>query len=170
MATKIALLASLLFAAACANDTGNPRQPPSPPAAVPDRRTVPPSGGSPALPVTGTRPPPVVDSAMCSIVARDNAHGLVGEDCIDCTCQTNPAATLACSVGCWTLFACVTSHCDRSDINCILRECSDDLGGLSNLASVATQTSATPFFECGAKCALPRPAIRDSGASVDNDF
>jgi hypothetical protein len=169
MATKLTLLAGLLFVAACANDTGNPKELPTlGPTVVPpsSRGTLPPIGGSVAQPPIT----PMVDDFACSMIAQANSRGLVTHDCIDCTCQTNPHATEACSSGCWSLLACVSMHCATTDTSCILRECAADLGGNANIASVAPQAMATPFFECGAKCSLPRANADDAEAGVDNDF
>jgi hypothetical protein len=102
------------------------------------------------------------------VITQDSSLGLIGDDCTACTCDTDPAATAACTNECWSLLICVSEHCDRTDVNCIVANCADGVGGAANLAVAGALARATPFEQCASKC-LPRTEHEYDDASPGGD-
>lgn len=161
--------------AACANDTGRPKDDSAFGSGgfigvVP---VTPPSFGSagtggfssPTMPTNpGSSDPGVAD---CRQLSTDNARGQFSDACIGCLCKANAPTTLSCTADCWALTSCVSSHCDPTDTNCILAACGDAVGGAVNIASVGALARQVPFDKCSSECLPPVP-ISDGGP--ENDF
>jgi hypothetical protein len=180
LARAIAALAiGCTSALGCANDTGKPK------VDVPDEPFGPSvgfPGVTPPLPVGGSgsvTPPsaggpdfpgrfPQAGSAgiaSCSD-AKNTASGFVSDACVQCACNMKLAETIACSTECWALAACVLQHCDPTDTNCIISQCTAVVGGMANLATAGGQARAVPFVACAAQC-----TVDDfSEAGPQNDF
>lgn len=74
-------------------------------------------------------------------------------ECTDCLCARNPTATMACSGDCWRLLYCVAaSGCAPTDVVCVRRECTVELGGPDAYLEAAMQLVRTPFVACKLEC------------------
>jgi hypothetical protein len=170
--TGLGLVLGLLFAA-CANDTGRPRQvngrfedvPTNPPMIV-----VPPAGSKPPVGATGTSgamaPPMTAGDPRACLAVEQNASGLFSVGCVECTCNLNASATASCTFDCWQLLACVAHNCAKTDTNCIIQRCNPS-GDLSALAATGNLARAVPIEACASECF---PDLVPEEAGIENDF
>jgi hypothetical protein len=98
----------------------------------------------------------------------DEIEAPVDLDCAVCLCDEDTEATYECNEDCWALIACVQLACDgdADATQCIIDECSDDVGGSTNLMAVGALSSAVPFGDCEVEC--PAPGT-DGGIDPDTD-
>jgi hypothetical protein len=160
-----------LLSAACANDTGRPREtddgfpfednPSTLPPITPPSAPV----GTTGMSSAGAKPPPMtVGDAFC--FGAVDARGVVSDACLQCTCALNPGATAACNFDCWRLLVCVAHSCAKTDTNCIVQRCNPS-GDVSMLAATGNLARAVPIESCASKCF---PDLVSEEAGIDNDF
>jgi hypothetical protein len=170
----VALAICCTTALGCANDTGAPKNGADGPS-FPGASGFAGVGTTPPLAAgTGSVPPTSMGmggsgfepTAPSCADAKERASGFVSDACVQCSCNMKPTETGACTTECWALLACVSQRCDPTDVNCVVSQCGEVVGGAANLAAVGALARAVPFMACASQC-----MFEDfSEAGPENDF
>lgn len=93
-----------------------------------------------------------ITKAECIEMAKDTTGNMAKASCYDCLCGMKPQETAECTADCWKLANCAVTNGCGTDVNCIVAECTDDLGDSMKLAAAGTLARATPFTACADDC------------------
>jgi hypothetical protein len=172
---RFILVTTLALLAGCTNDTGRPKDPDGP-GFFPEGPTPPQVLSPPTAPMTpvgtsgmgsmGTSPMGQPVGPVSCGVAKEIASGIVSDACVECACELNLAATVACTADCWQLMVCVARHCERTDTTCIVEHCNPS-GDLSALTMAGNLARAVPIGSCAPECFFDGEI---SEAGSDHDF
>ena len=100
--------------------------------------------------------------AQCLEMALDT---VVSEECLDCTCEADPQATVDCGEACWMFLACITDSCggDFTDGDCLNANCSEIVAEDESAATVA-MVLGPPYGACGSVC-----GVDEGDGGMDDD-